>query len=81
MNSFLMLIFSLFKCLLIVLVLQGASTRDFNIFDVDKVFFFTSQTILLLNYGDNFFGLPIGFPCSILTWTFQVIAGNGFTVY
>ena len=37
---FLCLIFSLFKCLLIVLVLKGVFTRDFNIFDVDKVCFF-----------------------------------------
>ena len=34
-NIFLCLIFSLFKCLISVLVLQGASTRDFTIFDVD----------------------------------------------
>ena len=40
MNSFLMVIFfSLIKCILIEPVLQGASTRDFNIFDVDEVFF------------------------------------------
>ena len=58
---FFCLIFSLFKSLLIILVMQGASTRDFNIFDVDKVFFFTSWTILLLNCGDNFSGLPVGF--------------------
>ena len=41
--------------------MQGASTKDFNIFDVDEVFFFTSQRILLLNCGDNFSGLPVGF--------------------
>ena len=44
-----------------VRVLQGASTRDFNIFYVDEVFFFTSRTILLLNCGDNFSGLLVGF--------------------
>ena len=54
---FLCLIFPLLKCLLIVLVLQGVSTRDFNIFDVDEVFFFTPRTIFHLNYGDNFSGL------------------------
>ena len=51
---FLYSIFSLFKCLLIVLVLQGASTRDFNIFDVDEFLSFTSLTILLLNCNDIF---------------------------
>ena len=61
MNSFLILNFSLFKCLLIVLALQGAYARDFNIFHVDEVFFFTSRIILLLNCGDNFSGLPVGF--------------------
>ena len=61
MNYFLMLIFLLFKCLLIVLVLQGASTRYFNIFDVDEVFFFISRKILLLNCGDNFSRLSVGF--------------------
>ena len=66
---FLCLIFSLFKCLLIVLVLRGVSTRDFNIFDVDEVFFFTSRTILLLNCGDQF-------SYSILIWIFQIIADN-----
>ena len=45
----------------IVLLLQGVSTRDFNIFDVDEVFFFTLRTILLLNEGDNFSGLLVGF--------------------
>ena len=58
---FLRLIFSLFKCLLIVLVLQGESTRYFNIFYVNEVFFFSLQTILLLNCGDNFSGLLFGF--------------------
>ena len=72
MNSFLMPYFFVVKCLLIVLVLQRAPTRDFNIFDVDKVFLFTSQTILLLNCGDNLSGF-------ILIWTFQVISDNGFT--
>ena len=51
---FLCLIFSLFKCFLFVLVLQGASTKDFNISDVDEDLFFTSRTILFLNCGDNF---------------------------
>ena len=46
---FLCLIFLLFKCLLIVPVLQGASTWDFNIFDVGKVCF------LLLFYLVNIF--------------------------
>ena len=43
------------------IVLQGASTRDFSIFDVDKVYILTSRTILLLNCGDKFSGLPVGF--------------------
>ena len=68
---FLYLIFSLFKCLLIVLVLQGTSTRDFNIFYVEEVFFFTSQTILLLNCGDNFSGLPVGFLVPYLFGLFK----------
>ena len=58
---FLCLIILLFKCLLIVLVLQGASTRNFYVFDVDKVFFFTSETIFLLNCSDNFSCLTVVF--------------------
>ena len=57
------LIFSLFKCLLIVLVLQGASTRDLKNFDVDEVFFFTWRTIFLLNCGDNFSGFCYAALC------------------
>ena len=52
--------FSLVKCIQIVLVLQEASIREFNIFDVDKVFFFTSWTILL-NRGGIFSGQSVGF--------------------
>ena len=37
---FLCLIFSLLKCFLIFLLSQGASIRDFIIFDVDEVCFF-----------------------------------------
>ena len=66
-----MLIFSLFKCLLIVLVPQGSSNRDFNIFDVDEVFFFTSRTIPLLNCGDNVSGLPVRFVVPYLFWFFK----------
>ena len=63
--------FSLLKCLLIVLVLPEASTRDFSIFDVDEVFFFTTQTILLLNCGDNFSGLLVGFLVPYLFGLFK----------
>ena len=58
---FLCFMFSLFKCLLIVLVLQGASIRDFKIFDVDKVFFFYFVDNSSLNCDANFSGLPVGF--------------------
>ena len=49
----------MFECLQIVLVLPGASTKDFSIFDVDEVFFFTSGIIILLNC-DDFSYLPVG---------------------
>ena len=67
---FLSLIFSLFKCLLIVLVLPRVSTRDFNIFDIDEVFYFTSRTILL-NYADNFSDLPVDFLVPYLFGLFK----------
>ena len=50
----------------------------FSIFLMQTVFFFTAQTILLLNCCDNFSGMPVGFFCSILIRTWQVIADNGF---
>ena len=43
MNYFLCLIFLLFKCLLIVLALQRASTIDFNLVDVDIFFVLHKQ--------------------------------------
>ena len=59
------------------------SPRDFNIFDVDEVFFFTLRTILLLNCGDNFSGLPVGFR--VLTLFRAVISpfsnSDNLTIY
>ena len=61
----------MFKYLLIALVLQGASTRDFNIFDVDEVFFLTSRIILFLNCVDYFSGLSVGFLVPYLFGLFK----------
>ena len=63
---FLCLIILFFKCLLIVLVLQGASTR-FSIFLIlTKFSFFTSRTVLLLNCGNS-----ISWPSSRLSCSTQ----------
>ena len=65
------LICSLFKCLQIALVLQRASIRDFDIFDVVKVFFFTARTILLLNCGDHYSRQPVSFLVRYLFGLFK----------
>ena len=53
-----------------VLVLQGAFTIDFSIFDVDEIIFFTPQTILL-NSDNHFSGLPVGFLVQYLFGIFN----------
>ena len=49
----------------------SSTARDFNIFDVDEVLFFTSRTIFLLNCGDNFSGLPVSFLVPYLFGLFK----------
>ena len=71
---FLCLIFSLFKCILIVLVLQGACSIYFNIFDVDEVFFFCFVNNSSLELWWYFFRSASQFSCSILFGAFQGIA-------
>ena len=73
---FLCLFFSLFKCLLIVLVLQGASTRDFNSL-CWRSFLFYLRTILLLNCGDNSSGLPDVF---LVPYSFELFKKLQITV-
>ena len=73
--------FSLFKWFLIVLVLQGGSTRDFNIFDVDEFSFFYFVNNYSLEQWWWYFWPASWFLCSILIWNFQVIADYGFTAF
>ena len=74
---FLCLIFSLFKYLRIVLVLQ-----EISIFLVLTIFsFFTSQTVLLLNCGDNFSSLPVIFLVPYLQWVAKVFSTLVFLVF
>ena len=75
MDSFLKLNFLLFKCLLIVLVLQGASVRDFTIF------MFPKFSCLLREQFFAWIVVIIFLTCQsvFLFHTFQVVADNGFT--